>query len=161
MANSWNPTDRDRAEKSGVRSVMDRVGLSRLGDRLASRGENVPRADAERAVERARRVGHLMDDAIRVPGTRYRVGLDPIVGIVPVSGDAVAAIASLYIVLEAFRVGVPYRTLATMLLFVGVDFLLGSVPLLGPPVDAALKVNRRNADTLESFVQSSIDPSTQ
>lgn len=161
MADTWTPPNRDRTDNSGTPRVIDRVGLSGLGDRLASRGENVSQADAERAVERTRRVGTLLDAAIRIPGTRYRIGLDPIVGIVPVSGDAVAAIASLYIVLEAFRVGVPYRTLATMLLFVGVDFLLGSIPLFGPLVDAVLKVNRRNADTLESYVQSGIESSVQ
>lgn len=161
MEDTGTPASRDRVEHSAARGLMDRAGLGSLGDRLASRGENVSQAEAENAVERARRVGNLMDDAIRVPGTGYRIGLDPLLGIVPVSGDAVAAVASMYILFEAFRVGVPYRTLATMLLFVGVDFLFGSVPVLGPFVDAALKVNRRNAETLESYVQSGIEPSIQ
>lgn len=115
--------------------------------------DTVSTTDRDRAaVERAKRVGHLMDDAVRVPGTDYRVGLDPILGILPVSGDAAAALGALYIVFEGYRIGVPLRTLATMVLLVGVDFLVGSIPILGTLIDAGTKVNRRNARTLESHV---------
>lgn len=123
-------------------------------ERFTERGGSLSRAGADRAVGRARRVGHLMDDAIEIPWVGYRIGLDPLVGVVPVAGDAVAAAASLYIVFEGLRVGVPLRTLTAMLLFIALDFVVGSVPVLGPVVDAVLKVNERNAATLESYVDS-------
>jgi hypothetical protein len=94
-----------------------------------------------------------MDDALRIPGTGFRIGLDPVLGIVPVSGDAIAALGSLYIVLQGFRIGVPGRTLATMLLLVAVEFLVGSIPVLGTILDAVIKVNKRNTKTLESYLE--------
>lgn len=83
----------------------------------------------------------------------YRIGLDPILGILPVSGDAVAALASLYIVLQGVRVGVPRHELATMILFIAVEFVVGSVPVLGTLLDAVVKVNQRNVRVLESHVE--------
>jgi len=144
----------DRAvdgERSGATGALEAVR------RFGSRGEPMSRADAERAVERSRRVSGLMDEAFTIPGLGYRVGLDPLVGIAPIAGDSVAAAASLYIVVEAFRTGAPIRTLATMVFLIGVDFALGSIPILGTLLDAVLKVNKWNASMLESHVESSFD----
>ena len=142
-------TDREQTPASG--------GLARLRERFDSRGDGMSRVDAERAVERSRRVGGLMDEAFTVPGLGYRVGLDPLVGIAPVAGDAVAATTSLYIVAEAVRIGAPVRTLVTMVLLIGIDFLVGSIPVLGTALDAVLKVNKWNASMLESHVESSFN----
>lgn len=109
--------------------------------------------DAEAAVERARTMGRLLDEAVRVPGTQFRVGLDPILGVAPVSGDALAAVGALYIVYQAYRVGVPTDTLASMVLLIGLDFLVGSIPVVGTLVDAVTKVNKRNAAVVESHVR--------
>ena len=105
------------------------------------------------ALKRAKTVSHLLDDAVRVPGTDIRFGLDPVVGILPVGGDLVAAIASLYIVFEAFRAGVPRRLLGKMLALVAVDFVVGSVPVLGVVFDAFWKANEWNVSMLESYVE--------
>jgi hypothetical protein len=88
-------------------------------------------ADAHPSVERARTVSTLLDDAIRVPGTDFRVGLDPILGILPVGGDIVSAIISLYIVAEAAKAGAPAGLLGKMLAVVTVDLVAGSVPVVG------------------------------
>ena len=101
---------------------------------------------------RARQMGRLLDESLRIPGTQFRVGLDPILGIVPYVGDGVASLGSLYIVLVGFRLGVPSNTLAKMIAFVAIDYVLGSVPVLGTIVDAVLKVNTRNVATIESHV---------
>lgn len=136
----------------------DRIDSNAVRERVQARGKTLSRAEADRMVERARRVGTLMDDAFEIPGLGYRIGLDPLIGIAPVSGDAVAAAASLYIVLEGFRLGVPLQTLTSMVLLVGLDFVVGSIPVVGTVIDAVLKVNKRNAATLESYVDSSFDP---
>lgn len=106
-----------------------------------------PREEA--ALRRARTLSTLLDDAIRVPGTDARVGLDPIVGVLPVGGDAVAAALSLYPILEAYRFDVPRRTLAKMLVLVAIDAVVGSVPVLGTVFDAFWKANKWNVRTLE------------
>lgn len=98
----------------------------------------------ERSVERLRQLAHVLDDRFRIPGTRCRVGLDGLIGLVPGVGDVVTTLLSLYLVLEARRLGVPAAKLGRMGLNVGVDMLLGAVPLLGDVFDIAWKANRRN-----------------
>lgn len=107
----------------------------------------------EGAVERANAVADLLDEAVTVPGTEYQVGLDPILGILPVGGDAVSAAASMYVVAEAANAGVPPETLARMVALVGVDAVVGSVPVLGTLFDAAWKANKWNVATLERHVE--------
>ncbi|PSP41464.1 DUF4112 domain-containing protein [Halobacteriales archaeon QH_10_70_21] len=106
--------------------------------------EELPDTVDEAAVRRMRFVARLLDDSVRVPGTRLRVGLDPILGVVPGAGDAIAAALSIYIVLESARLGVPFLTLLRMIANVSLDFAVGSVPLLGTLFDAVWKANRRN-----------------
>jgi hypothetical protein len=107
---------------------------------------DVPDAVDEEAVRRMRFVAHLLDDSVRVPGTDFRIGIDPILGILPGAGDAVAAALSVYIVLESARLGVPFLTLLRMMANVTLDFAIGSVPVIGPLFDAAWTANRRNVE---------------
>lgn len=100
------------------------------------------------ALARVRRLSRVLDSAIRVPGTEIRFGLDPVLSLLPVAGDAAAAMISLYTVAEAYRLGAPKRTLATMLAVVAVDAVAGSIPLLGPVFDAFWRANEWNARLL-------------
>ena len=106
-------------------------------------------ARARDAVRRSRRVSHVLDEAVRVPGTDYRVGADPILGLLPGGGDAVALLLSLYPVLEGVRFGASRWTLARMLANVTLDAVVGSVPILGTLFDAVWKANERNVSLLE------------
>lgn len=94
-------------------------------------------------------MANLLDDAIRVPGTDRRVGIDPIVGVLPVAGDAVMAAFSGYVVAEAIRLDVPRETVLRMVWNVLVDFFGGSIPVIGDLFDAAFKANVRNVELLE------------
>ena len=105
--------------------------------------------DEHPALRRSRKVSHLMDEAVRVPGTDYRVGLDPILGVAPVGGDAVALVLSLYPILEAARHDLPKSTIARMLLNVTLDATVGSIPVLGTLFDAVWKANERNVRLME------------
>lgn len=98
------------------------------------------------ARRRARLVAlaRLMDTAFVIPGLRLRIGLDPLLGLLPGAGDAVAALISLYIVVEGHRLGATPGQVARMLLNVGLDFAAGSVPLIGDLFDWAYKANTRN-----------------
>ena len=108
--------------------------------------EEVPDSVDEAAVRRMRFVANLLDDSIRVPGTDFRIGIDPILGILPGAGDAVAAAMSVYIVLESARLGVPFLTLLRMMANVTLDFAIGSVPVIGTLFDAAWKANQTNVE---------------
>ena len=100
----------------------------------------------------ARRVQILaraLDSAIRIPGTRITFGLDSIVGLVPGAGDLASALLSGYIVVASARMGVPPSVVARMILNLGVDTLVGSVPLLGDLFDVGFRANLRNAALLD------------
>ena len=101
------------------------------------------------ALERVRVVTQLLDAAVRVPGTEFRIGLDPILSILPIAGDAAGAVLSLYPVFEAVRLGASWRTLATMLALVAVDAVVGSIPVLGTVFDALWRANEWNCSLLE------------
>lgn len=112
------------------------------------------------ALARARTVSHLLDDAIRVPGTGTRIGLDPVLGVLPVSGDAVAAVGALYVVAKGVEIGLPTEEIVKMLGLVAGDFLVGSIPVLGPFLDAGWKVNKRNVERMEAYLEAQpSDPS--
>lgn len=104
-------------------------------------------------LRRTRTVARILDESARVPGTNFRIGIDPVLGILPVSGDIVAALSSFYIVFEAARIGVPPRTLGLMGLNIAVDVVGGSIPVLGTLFDAVWKANIRNVALLEEQIQ--------
>ena len=101
---------------------------------------------------RVRALAKVLDSAIRIPGTSITLGLDAHVGLVPGVGDVAGAAMSGYIVLAAARLGVPPSVLARMLLNLGVDTLVGSVPLLGDLFDVGFRANTRNAALVELHV---------
>jgi hypothetical protein len=109
------------------------------------------RAPAE--VERLRALTRLLDNAIRIPGTHYRVGLDALIGLVPFAGDVIGAIFSTTIVLRAARLGVSRATLVRMMGNVALDAIVGEIPLLGDLFDAGWKANSRNLALLEAHLQ--------
>jgi hypothetical protein len=98
----------------------------------------------------------LLDDAIAIPGTSFRFGIDPIVGLVPGFGDLLGAAASAYIILEAARVGAPGSVLLRMATNVAIDTIVGSIPVLGDLFDFGWKSNTRNARLLARHIESPV-----
>lgn len=86
----------------------------------------------------------LLDSRFRIPGTQIRFGLDPLVGLVPVAGDFIGLLVSLYIVVELADLGLPLFTKLRMLTNILLDFFIGSIPLVGDVLDVAIRVNRKN-----------------
>ncbi|EMA66268.1 DUF4112 domain-containing protein [Halorubrum kocurii] len=114
--------------------------LTEFDERIARLPESVDRA----AIERMRFAAYVLDEGVRVPGTNYRIGVDPLLGVLPGAGDVVTGGFSLYIVLEAARLGVSYATLLRMIANVAVDVVAGTVPVAGDIFDAVWKANKRN-----------------
>jgi Domain of unknown function (DUF4112) len=104
-------------------------------------------------LERLRRLARLLDDSIPIPGTRYRIGLEAIVGLVPGLGDLVGGSFSAWLILQAARLGAPSSLLARMGWNLLVDAVVGAVPLLGDFFDAGFKANLRNLALLERHVE--------
>lgn len=106
----------------------------------------IPQSVDEAALDRMEAVAYAMDECIRIPGTNARVGIDPILGILPVAGDLASAGISLYIVVESANLGVSYTTLLQMIANISIDMVGGSIPYLGPPFDLFWKANKRNVE---------------
>jgi len=106
----------------------------------------------EQRLAQVRFIARMMDDQFRVPGTNLRFGLDFLLGLFPGLGDAVTSVISLLIVHHAWAAGASKLTLARMLGNVGIDFLVGSVPIAGDVFDFAWKANRKNARLLEAHL---------
>jgi hypothetical protein len=106
-------------------------------------------ADPASRIRRVRALARLLDSSIPVPGTKWKIGFDPIVGLIPGIGDLIGAVLSGYIILEAVRMEVPTFTLTRMLVNVGIDTVLGAVPAVGDLFDAVWKSNMMNVALLE------------
>ena len=104
------------------------------------------RAEVERSLDQLSRA---MDGLFRIPGTGWRIGLDALVGLVPGVGDFATTAVSLYILAAGVRYRVPKVTLLRMASNIAVDYLLGSVPIVGDIFDAAWKSNQMNVELLK------------
>jgi hypothetical protein len=120
---------------------------------LSRRPETLVGTHETRQLERLRTITRLLDNAVRVPGTDIRFGLDALIGLVPGIGDAIGAIFSSFIVFHAARLGVSKSTLLRMMANVGLDTIVGEVPLLGDLFDFGWKANSRNLALLEQHLE--------
>lgn len=113
-----------------------------------------PPLDAVRATRRRLdRMAQILDEAIRIPGTGWRLGLDSVVGLVPVLGDVLGLALSGFVVYEGVKIGAPRPLLLKMTGFAALDAVVGLVPLLGDVFDFAFKANRINARLLGEYLQ--------
>lgn len=104
------------------------------------------------SIQRLRKLSRLLDSAFGIPGTKFRVGLDPILGLIPGAGDLVGTALSAYIVIEAARLGVPRATLGKMVSNILLESVVGAVPVLGDWFDFAWKANLKNMELLETHL---------
>ena len=108
---------------------------------------------SDERIDRLRRLAWLLDSSIAIQGTRFSIGLDALVGLVPFIGDFIGVAFSALILLEAARLGVGRRILARMALNVALEGLVGLVPLAGDVFDAAWKANQRNVRLLNEWLE--------
>jgi len=103
-------------------------------------------------LNRIRKLSVLMDTSLGIPGTKFRFGLDPILGLVPGAGDLVSTAFSAYIIFLATRFGIPRQDLTKMIFNVGLEAIVGTVPVVGDLFDAFYKSNIRNLAILEKHL---------
>ena len=121
-------------------------------DRMDTVPTTTTSIDRAAILRRLGRLTRLMDSAVKLPGTRFRLGLDPLLGLIPGAGDAVSALVSLHMIHQARKLGVSRRILAAMAVNAAADALLGLVPVLGDLFDFAFKANTRNLKLLEKHL---------
>lgn len=107
-----------------------------------------------RKTARLERLSHVLDEAIRIPGTRFRIGADALIGLIPGIGDAAGALIGGYMIYEAHKLGAPGSTKWKMAGNVGLDALVGLVPVLGDVSDFVIRSNRRNMALLRAHLDS-------
>jgi hypothetical protein len=118
------------------------------------RGNEIgPPAGLEREIAKLEALARLLDTRYRIPFTPIRFGADAILGLIPGIGDAAAALPALYIVSRAHALGLPRSLILKMLANIGVDTLVGSVPIAGGIFDIYFKASRRNAALLRRHLE--------
>ena len=105
----------------------------------------------QKNVDRLRAIATILDDAVQVPGTRIRFGLDALLGLLPGAGDAVTGVVSAYAIVLAARLGASPAVIARMAMNVLVDVATGTIPVLGDIFDIGWKANRKNVQLLEKY----------
>ncbi len=110
------------------------------------------KSDTEITRERLSRLAWLLDSSIPIPGLKFSVGLDAIVGLLPGIGDAIGVLLSSYILREAARLGAPKTVVVRMAINLMIDGVIGIVPFAGDLFDAAWKANVRNVKLLGAYL---------
>ncbi len=100
----------------------------------------------------AETLARWLDDLVRIPGTKLGFGLDGVIGLLlPGAGDAITGVGSLALLLLALRRGLPSIVIARMVLNIGVDALVGAIPVVGDVFDFGFKANRRNLELIKRY----------
>lgn len=107
-------------------------------------------------MRRLERLAIALDSVIVIPGTRIRLGIDPILGLFPGGGDVVGAALSGYIIYEAWRLGIPASAIVRMIGNVVTDTALGAIPVAGDVFDAYWKANLRNIRILRDHIEGGV-----
>jgi hypothetical protein len=111
------------------------------------------RPETSRALGQVRGLARILDEAITIPGTSIRIGLDPILGLIPGGGDIAGGVLTGGLVLLAARAGAPGSVLTRMVINLAIDAAVGNVPLLGDVFDVAWRANTKNAELFEKWLE--------
>ena len=107
----------------------------------------------EASVARLEALARLMDGIFTIPGTNVRMGLDGIIGLVPVAGDVVTTLISSYLIWEAKQLGAPRWLIARMIGNVALDSTIGAIPVLGDAFDVMFRANMKNMALLRRHLE--------
>ena len=100
--------------------------------------------DVESVRKRIEAMEHLLEGLFKIPGTNRKIGLDVILDVIPIGGDVIGSLMGAWMVWEARNLGMSKVQMARMFGNVGVDFLLGLIPVIGMVPDALFRSNSRN-----------------
>jgi|TARA_B110000881_G_scaffold219600_1_gene241965 hypothetical protein len=106
----------------------------------------------EEKLLRLKLLSNRLDEIITIPGTKYKIGIDPIIGTIPIIGDLLGSIISIYILYSGSKMGLSSRIIAKMSLNIGFDFVLGLIPIIGDIFDMGWKANKRNVKLIENNI---------
>jgi nitrate reductase NapE component len=125
---------------------------------MRSKRADLPTPDEQSARE-LERLAHWLDTLFQVPGLRVRFGIDALLGLLSGVGDTASALAAIYILRAAAKLGVSRAMLARMTLNILIDLLIGTIPIIGDLFDVYWKANQRNVNLVRRHLQAT--PATQ
>ena len=127
--------------------------MTRTTELPRPRGDRTP-VDRSRALTEVEALAWLLDNSIPVPGTGgRRLGIDALIGLVPVFGDLVSGGLGLFVVWRGSRMGLPRVVVARMLANSAIDFVIGSIPVIGDAFDLWFKANTRNLGIMRRYTE--------
>ena len=103
----------------------------------------------EERVLRLKRLSERLDETFTIPGTDYKIGIESIIGVIPLIGDLIGGIISTYIMYSGIKIGVSPRIIAQMAANIAIDFAIGSIPIIGDLFDFIWKANKKNVELIE------------
>ena len=103
----------------------------------------------EEKLLRLKLLSERLDNSIKIPGTNQKIGIDAIVGIIPILGDFIGVIFSTYIMYSGIKMGVSSKIVKKMAANIAIEFVIGSIPIIGDIFDALWKANKRNVELIE------------
>ena len=112
----------------------------------------IPPGGTEDSVTRLEALARLMDGTFVIPGTNFRLGLDAIIGLVPVAGDVISGVISSYLIWEARRLGAPRWLIARMMANTFLDTTFGAIPVVGDAFDVLFRGNMKNMALLRRYM---------
>ncbi len=114
--------------------------------------EVLPPLSGPGASKASRVAAKVLDDLIRIPGTNFRIGLDPIIGLLPGGGDIMTAIGACILVGEAGKKGLPFRLIWKMAGNIALNAAAGAIPVAGDAFSVWFKSNSRNYLMLRRYL---------
>jgi len=106
----------------------------------------------EEKLLRLKRLSHNLDEVFTIPGTERKIGIDPIIGLIPGGGDLIGGALSIYIMHAGIRMGMPRSVIIRMFGNIALEFIIGCIPIIGDLFDAMWKSNQRNVKLIEDSI---------
>ena len=103
----------------------------------------------EEKLIRLKRLSERLDNTFTIPGTKYKIGIEALIGAVPIIGDLIGGILASYIMYSGMKMGAPPQIIARMAVNIAIDFAIGSIPIIGDLFDLVWKANRKNVELIE------------
>ena len=103
----------------------------------------------EEKLIRLKLLSKRLDETFTIPGTKHKIGIESLIGAIPVIGDLIGGILSTYIMYSGIKMGASPRIIAQMAANIAVDFAIGSIPIVGDLFDFVWKANKKNVKLIE------------
>ena len=103
----------------------------------------------EEKLLRLKLLSERLDELTKIPGTNQKIGIDAIIGVIPILGDFIGVVFSTYIMYSGIKMGVSSKVLTKMAANIAIEFIIGWIPIIGDVFDILWKANKRSVELIE------------